>query len=98
MATAGPALANLRNSATERRRRHIRVRVLSERFRILRIALDPSYTSATAKVLDVQRVQPSDANGKPRGKPVRLVERAHLVLRRLRDEPRFVVWQVRVTR
>jgi hypothetical protein len=97
-ATAGPALANLRSSAAERRRRHVRVRLLSERFRILRIDLDPSYASATATVLDVQRVQRSHGNGKPRGKPVRLVERAHLVLRRSGTEPRFMVWKVTVAR
>jgi hypothetical protein len=97
-ATAGPALAMLRRSAAQRRREHIRVRVVSERFRILRLRLDPSYTSATATVLDVQRTQPSHAHGKPLGEPVRLTERARLVLHRVGSEPRFVVWKVTLAR
>jgi hypothetical protein len=97
-ATAGPALAVLRRSAAQRRREHIRVRVVSERFRILSLRLDPSYTSATATVLDVQRTQPSHADGKPLGKPVRLSERARLVLHRVGSQPRFVVWKVTLAR
>jgi hypothetical protein len=97
-ATAGPALALLRNSAAQRRRQHIRVRVLWERFRILSVDLDPSYTSATATVLDLQRTQPSDANGKPLGKSVRVNERAQVVLHRVGTDPRFVVWKVTLAR
>lgn len=97
-ATAGPALAMLRRSATQRRREHIRVRVVSERFRILSLRLDSSYTSATATVLDVQRTQPSHADGKPLGKPVRLSERARLVLHRVGSDSRFVVWKVTLAR
>ena len=97
-ATAGPALAMLRRSAAQRRREHIRVRVVSERFRILSLRLDPSYTSAKATVLDVQRTQPSHADGRPLGKPVRLSERARLVLHRVGSQPRFVVWKVTLAR
>lgn len=97
-ATAGPALTILRKSAADRRRRHIRVRLVSERFRVLSVELDPSFTSATATIIDVQRTQPSDASGKPLGKSVRLNERAHLVLHRLGTAPRFVVWKVTLAR
>jgi len=97
-ATAGPALAVLRKSAAERRRNHIRVRLVSERFRVLSLDLDPSYTSATATILDVQRTQPSHTNGKLLGKSVRLNERAQLVLHRIGTAPRFVVWKVTLAR
>lgn len=96
--TAGPALDVLRSSASTRRRRHIRVRVLSERFRILAISLDSSYETATATVQSVQRSQPSRSNGKPLGKSVRLDERASVVLHRIGKEPRFVVWKVTLAR
>lgn len=92
--TAGPALDVLRKSASTRRRRHIRVRVVSERFRIVGITLDSSYETATAMIRSVQRSQPSRANGKPLGRPVRLDERARVVLHRVGSQPRFVVWKV----
>jgi hypothetical protein len=93
-ATAGPALAELRRSAAQRRRRGIRVKLISERFRIVDLSLDPSFATATATVVSDQRVQPHGRGGKPLGKPVRLRERARLELRRIGDSERFVVWRV----
>jgi hypothetical protein len=93
-ATAGPALAELRRSAAQRRRRGIRVKLISERFRIVEFSLDPSFATATATVVSEQRVQPHSRSGKPLGQPVRLTERARLELRRVGDTERFVVWRV----
>lgn len=92
-AIAGSALANLRESAATRRRRGIRVRLLSERFRILNLRLDPSYSVATATILDTQQVRPYGRDGQPLGRPVKLVERARLDLRRVGSSARFVVWK-----
>ncbi len=93
-ATAGPALAVLRRSVAARARRGIRVRLLSERFRVISIHLDPSYERATAVVYDPQRVRPYGRNGRPLGHAVALNERARLELRRLGSGMRFVVWKV----
>jgi hypothetical protein len=93
-ATAGPALAVLRRSAAARARRGIRVRLLSERFRVISIQLDPSYERATAVVYDPQRVRPYGRGGRPLGHAVALKERARLELRRLGSGMRFVVWKV----
>jgi hypothetical protein len=92
--TGGPALAALRDSAADRRRRGIRVRVVSEEFRILSIELDPSYATATATVFNPQRVQPHGRSGRPLGKPVNLRERVRFELRRVDSSVRFVVWRV----
>lgn len=91
-ATAGPALAVLRESVAQRRKQGIRVRTLSERFTVLEVSLDPSYSSATVTIRDVQRVAPYQ-NGK-RGHAVNLDERAHLLLHRQGQAARFVVWKV----
>lgn len=93
-ATAGPALAALRQAAAGRKRRGIRVRLLSERFRILTVRLDPTYTRATATVTDRQRLRPYRAQGGPLGKPVTLNEHATLTLHRVGRSTRFVVWKV----
>ena len=93
-ATAGPALAVLRRSVAARSRRGIRVRLVSEHFRVLRIDLDPSYQRATAIVSDPQRVRPYGRDGRPLGHAVKLNERARLELRRLGAGTRFVVWRV----
>jgi hypothetical protein len=93
-ATAGPALAVLRRSVAARARRGIRVRLLSERFRVISIHLDPSYERATAVVYDPQRVRPYGRDGRPLGRPVVLKERARLELRRVGSSARFVVWKV----
>lgn len=93
-AIGGPALAVLRHSVAERKKEGVRVRVLSERFRIAGIHLDPSYTNATAVVLEDQRVQPTYLNGKPRDKPSTAHERVRLELHRLGETERFLVWKV----
>jgi hypothetical protein len=92
--TRGPALAGLRTAAADRRKRGIRVRLVSDRFTIVSIRLDPSYTEATAIVRGRQRVRPHRLNGKPAGRSVELNERARLELRRLDGTNRFVVWTV----
>jgi hypothetical protein len=91
--TRGPALAALRAAAADRRRRGIRVRLLSDRFQVLSIRLDPSYTRATAVARGRQRVRPH-VNGKPGGRSVVLDEKARIELRRLGGSERFVVWRV----
>lgn len=93
-ATAGPALASLRRSVADRRRRGIRVRLVSERFQIVSVRLDPSYTRATAVVSDFQRAQPYGRDGRPLGRAVVLDERVTLDLRRVGSSTRFVVWKV----
>jgi hypothetical protein len=92
--TGGPALASLRSSAATRRARGIRVRLLADERRVLSLRLDPSYTKATASVVDRQRVQPSGRDGRRLGRPVLLNERATYELRRVDQKSRFVVWRV----
>jgi hypothetical protein len=92
--TRGPALAGLRSAAVDRRERGIRVRLLSDRFQIVSISLDPSYTSATAIARGRQRVRPHRLDGKPAGRSVELSERARIELRRLGRTNRFVVRRV----
>lgn len=92
--TRGPALSALRAAAQNRRSRGIRVRMLQSQRVIRSIRLDPSYVSATAIVVDRQRVQPSRPNGRPLGRQVSLNERARYELRRIGRSDRFVVWNV----
>lgn len=92
-ATAGPALAVMRESVLQRRKQGIRVRTLSERFTVLGVTLDPSYSSATVVIRDVQRVAPYK-NGKRLGHAINLDEQAQLLLRRQGQAARFVVWKV----
>jgi hypothetical protein len=92
--TGGPALAALRSAAATRRTRGVRARLLSDRRRVLSFRLDPSYTKATAVIVDRQRVQPSGRNGRPLGRAVVLNERATYELRRVGQTGRFVVWRV----
>jgi len=93
--TRGPALAGLRTAAADRRKRGIRVRLLSDRFQVVSIRLDPSYARATAIARGRQRVRPHSLNGEPAGS-VELNEKARIELRRLGRTNRFVVWSVRV--
>ena len=92
--TRGPALEGLRAAAADRKRRGIRVRLLSDRFQVVSITLDPSYTEATAIARGRQRVRPYRLNGKPAGRSVELNEKARILLRRLGSTNRFVVWRV----
>lgn len=93
VATAGPALTNLRKAVAGRRKRRIRIRMLKDRFRVISATLDPSYAAATAVVIDVERVQPSHVSGKPLGKSVSQTEHVNLDLHRVGDSNQFVVWR-----
>ena len=97
-AIAGPALLELRTAIAQRRKRGVRVRVLSDRFRVTTIRLDPSFMTATAVVADPQRVRPYGYDGRPLGNTVRLDEHARIELRRVDRSRRFVVWKVSATR
>lgn len=90
--TAGPALAALRRSAAQRQAQGVSVRILSEKFSVTAIQLDPSYTTASVTVLNTQRVLPS--YGHRQGSPSTSHEHVRLVLHRVGDADRFVVWQV----
>jgi hypothetical protein len=92
--TRGPSLASLSAAAQNRRHRGIRVRLLASRRQIISIRLEPSYLRAKAIILDRQRVQPSQRNGRPLGRAVTLKERARYELRRIGRSNRFVVWRV----
>lgn len=92
--TTGPALASLRSAALTRAKRGVRVRMLAHRRRVLNVRLDPSYATASALILDVQRVQPSNPKGRPLGHAVVLRERARYELRRVGKTQRFLVWKV----
>ncbi len=93
--TRGPALAGLRSAAADRRRRGVRVQLLSDRFQVLSIRLDPSYTRATAIARGRQRLRPH-VNRKPGGRSVELNEKARIELRRVGRTNRFVVWRVQI--
>jgi len=90
--TAGPALAVLRRSAAERRAQKITVRILSETFRVLSVRLEPSYTTATAGVRNIQRLRVS-RDGKSSA-PSTVREHVRLTLHRIGNTYRFVVWKV----
>jgi hypothetical protein len=97
-AIGGPALAVLRQAVAQRRSAGVRVRVLSEHFRILNVNLDPSYATATATVIEDQRVQPTDLKGRRQGGPSEAHERVRLDLRRVGNGERFIVWKVTLLR
>jgi hypothetical protein len=67
--------------------------MLKDNYRVLSLRLDPSNARATAIVVDRELVQPSFADGRPRGHTIHLVERARVALHRLGSR-RFVVWKV----
>lgn len=94
--TAGPALAVLRSSAAGRRTQKIKVRVLSETFRVHSVQLDPTYTTATVSVVNVQRLQVS-RDGKSSA-PSTVREHVRLLLHRIGNSDRFVVWKVALLR
>ena len=91
---AGPALKNLRDAAATRRKRHIRVKLLSETFRIGSIRLNPSYATASATVCDRQRIRPYNYAGKPLGKAITDTEHAKITLHRAGRSSRFLVLTV----
>jgi hypothetical protein len=92
--TLGPALASLRSAAASRRARGVRIKTLSNRRKILSLALDTSYTRATAIVAAQERVVPTDRNGRALGRTLELRERGRFILRREGHTKRFVVWRV----
>lgn len=92
--TRGPALTALKSAAAARRQRGVRVRMVSHRREIESLQLDPSYTKATAILIDHQQVQPSGLDGHALGKVVTLDERGRYELHRLGQTNRFVVWRV----
>lgn len=94
--TAGPALADLRRSAAQRKAQRVRVRILTETFRVLALQVDPSYATATATIINTQRVQPT-YNRRP-GAPSTSREHVRLELHRINGTDRFVVWNVTVLR
>jgi hypothetical protein len=95
---AGPALKNLRDAAATRRKRQIRVKLLSETFRIVAIHVDPSYTTAFATISDRQRVRPYNYAGNPLGKAITDTEHAKITLHRVGGSSRFLVWTVTPTK
>jgi hypothetical protein len=95
--TRGRALAEVRESAAQRRKDGVRVRTVSSRLEITAVRLDPSYTRATATIRQRGRVQ-LYRHGDRLGRATQLNERARVQLRRLGREPRFVVWEVTVSR
>ncbi len=90
--TGGPALAALASSAATRQKQRVQVQTLSERFQVLAIHLEPSYTIATAKVQDRQRVV-LYMHGR-RGHTTTVNERDRVVLHRPGQAPQFIVWEV----
>jgi hypothetical protein len=90
--TAGPALADVRRSAAQRRAQGVRVRILSERLRVLSVQLDPSYATATATIINTQRVRPIYRGHA--GRPSASSEHVQLELHRVGGSERFVVWNV----
>lgn len=93
-ATAGPALKTLRRSAAGLRARGIKVRKVHDQLKVVSVQLDPSYTTATATIRDLETVQPIHTNGKPFGHSVTETERARVELHRVVGTNRFVVWKV----
>jgi hypothetical protein len=91
--TRGPALAALRESASERRRERVRVRTARGDFDILSVRLDPSYRRAVAVVRQRGRVRPY-REGHRLGRAIKVDEKVRIELRRLGDSERFVVWKV----
>jgi hypothetical protein len=93
----GPALSDLRRSVAERGKEKLKVRTLSEKFRVASLQLEPTYTTATAAVLDTERVQPY-RDGHPHGKPSATTEHVRLILHRVGNSDRFDVWKVTLTK
>jgi hypothetical protein len=95
--TAGPALAALRSSASQRKVGKVRVRVLSSTSEVQSVQLDPSYLSATASVVDRSRVRVYHGR-RPIGGVRTLNEPASVELRRDGDKATFLVWKLTPTK
>ena len=72
--------------------------MLSDKYRILSVQLNPSFATATAIARGLQRVQPYGRDGHPSGHAVSLNEKARIELHRLGSTNRFVVWKVTLVR
>jgi hypothetical protein len=92
-ATAGPALAQLRQSAAVRLRAGIRVRLLTDRFQVSGVKIGGAF--ASARLTDRERVRPYSLAGRPLGAAVSLHEAALAILHRLPGTNHFVVWELR---
>lgn len=95
--TRGRALHEIRKSIADRQKRRLRIKTLSRDVHVLGIRLDPSFTRASADVRQRGRVS-LYRRGARLGRPLRLNEHAHVELRRLGSDDRFVVWEVRLAR
>lgn len=94
--TRGPALKALKEAAATRRKQGIQIKNLSGGYTVRAITLAPSYATATAVVRSHQRVAPYKA-GHVLGKAVLETDRARILLHRLGNGRRFVVWSVVTT-
>jgi hypothetical protein len=90
----GPALAGMKASARDRQNKGVRVRMVHDEYRIYSIVLGAQLLTASAVAESVQTVLPSYLNGRPRGRSVRLDERARIVLRRRGSSNAFVIWSI----
>jgi hypothetical protein len=93
--TRGPALAALRASATQRRKKGIRIKPVTAHLAIVSVSIDPSFAKATAVTLASGRVRPYEA-GKAEPRTIAIHERARVQLHRLGNSKKFVVWKVTV--
>jgi hypothetical protein len=95
--TRGPALAALGSAATQRRKSGIRIKPVTGRLTIVSVAVDPSFTRATAITVASGRVRPYE-NGHAEPRDIGVHERARVQLHRVGNSQQFVVWQVAVLR
>ena len=95
--TRGPALAGLRSSAAQRRKSGIRIKPVDGHLTVVSVAIDPSFTRATAITLAAGHVRPYEG-GKAEPRTIAVHERARVELRRLDRSNKFVVWRVTVLR
>ena len=91
--TRGPALAALRGAAATRRRQGIQIKNLSGHDTIVTITLGPSDKTATAVVIDKQRVAPYKS-GHRLGRAITGTDHSRIELHRLGNTRRFIVWSV----
>lgn len=95
--TRGPALAALRSAAAQRRKSGIQIKPVNGHLTVVSLAIDPSFTKATAITLASGRVRPYEG-GKAEPRTIAVHERARVELRRPDRSKKFVVWQVTVLR
>jgi len=91
--TSGPALATMRASVAQRQAGRVTVRLLASAVQISSVAVDPSYLTATAKVVERSHLRVYQ-HGRPVGGVRSLSEPARIELHRIGDKPAFVVWRL----